>query len=132
MVRQMTDEHKEAMAKARVENRNVAEYLEALETHRPKRGRQRTVESMQGRLQEIAATLDMASPVRRVQLVQERMDLEREITASQEVVDITDLEDQFVTVAAAYSGRKGISYSAWREVGVPAGVLQRAGISRSS
>ena len=45
--------------------------------------------------------------------------------------DVTALEDEFVGVAKAYSERNGISYQAWREVGVPAAVLSHAGISRS-
>jgi hypothetical protein len=32
--------------------------------------------------------------------------------------------------ARAYSRAKGISYGAWREVGVPADVLREAGIAR--
>ena len=32
----------------------------------------------------------------------------------------------------AYSARKGISYAAWRELGVEPAVLKKAGISRSS
>ncbi len=34
--------------------------------------------------------------------------------------------------AAKYAERKGISYAAWRELGVPADVLKKAGISRGS
>ena len=34
--------------------------------------------------------------------------------------------------AAGYAERKGISYTAFRSVGVPAAVLKAAGISRSS
>jgi hypothetical protein len=41
------------------------------------------------------------------------------------------LEKDFVKVARAYGSRKGISYTAWRSVGVSAGVLQRAGIART-
>ena len=33
-----------------------------------------------------------------------------------------------MVVAAAFSTRKGISKKAWREVGVPAAVLKRAGV----
>ncbi len=131
MVRQMSDEHKAANAKARSENRAVSDYLEALETNRPKRGRKRTADAMQKRLEAIAEDLETASPIRRVQLVQERIDLEQAIVASDDAVDMSELEDGFVAVAQAYSGRKGITYSAWREVGVPASVLQRSGISRS-
>jgi hypothetical protein len=48
-----------------------------------------------------------------------------------DAVDIEELEDAFVGIAASYSVRQGISYQSWREVGVPASVLARAGISRS-
>jgi len=44
--------------------------------------------------------------------------------------DLAALEADFVQVAASYSARKGISYTAWRELGVSADVLKRAGISR--
>ena len=46
-------------------------------------------------------------------------------------VDISSLEEAFVKVAKGYSARQGISYAAWRQVGVEAGVLRRAGIGRS-
>ena len=35
-------------------------------------------------------------------------------------VDLGAIEDGFVAVAGSYSERQGISYAAWREVGVPA------------
>ena len=132
MVRQMSDEHKAANAKAREENRAVSDYLEALESNRPRRGRKRTAEVMRKRLAAIAEALESATPIRRVQLIQERIDLEQAIVASSETIDISDLEAGFVEVAVSYSGRKGITYSAWREVGVPASVLQRSGISRGA
>ena len=47
-------------------------------------------------------------------------------------VDLTAVEEGFVKAAKSYSERKGISYSTWREVGVSADVLKRAGISRGS
>lgn len=130
MVRHMSDEHKAANARARAENKAVSAYLEGLESNRPRPGRRRTAESMKKRIEAIGEALESATPIRRVQLVQERIDLERELSAPKETVDISGLEDDFVGVAVSYSGRKGITYSAWREVGVPAAVLKRAGISR--
>ena len=130
MVRHMTEEHKAANARARAENKAVSAYLEALESNRPRPGRRRTAESMQKRVEAIGEALETATPIRRVQLVQERIDLERALSAPSETVDISAIEDGFVDVAVSYSGRKGITYSAWREVGVPAAVLKRAGISR--
>ena len=130
MVRHMSDEHKAANAKARSENRAVSAYLEGLESNRPRPGRRRTAESIRKRIEAIGEALESATPIRRVQLVQERIDLERALSAPAETVDISELEDAFVAVAVSYSGRKGITYAAWREVGVPAATLKRAGISR--
>ena len=59
------------------------------------------------------------------------MDLEAELEQLQGgAVDLSDLEADFVKVAADYGARKGISYTAWREAGVDAAVLKKAGIKR--
>ena len=128
----MSDEHKAALAEGRNQGRSVRRYLEALEAHRPKRGRKRTPESVQKRLDRIDAELAKADPLKRLQLIQERLDLKSELDAAGTKVDLTELEQEFVSAAAAYSARKGISYAAWRELGVEAAVLKRAGVSRSS
>ena len=128
----MSDEHKAALAEGRNQGRSVRNYLEALEAHRPKRGRKRTPESMQKRLDKIDVELAAADQLKRLQLIQERLDLKAELDASGEKVDLSGLEQGFVDAAAAYSARKGISYAAWRELGVEASVLKRAGVSRSS
>lgn len=47
-------------------------------------------------------------------------------------VEISDLEDAFIEVAKGYGDRKGISYATWRDVGVSAATLKRAGVSRTS
>lgn len=126
----MSAEHKQALAVGRDQGRAVRRYLEALEAHRPKRGRKRTPESIQKRLAEIEKRLDSADPLTRLQLVQERMNLQDELAAKSDVVDLTALEEDFVRAAREYGQRKGISYSAWREAGVDASVLKRAGIRR--
>jgi len=128
----MSDEHKAALAEGRNQGRSVRRYLEALEAHKPKRGRKRTRESMQKRLDRIDVELAGADPLKRLQLIQERLDLHAELDAAGEKVDLSGLEQEFVDAAAAYSARKGISYAAWRELGVEPGVLKRAGIPRSS
>ena len=129
--RTMTDEHKAALAIGRNESRLVKTYLEALEAHKPKRGRKRTTESINKRLGVIEEQLADADPLVRVALVQERMDLTNELAGMEEGIDLSELEDGFVAVARSYSERRGITYFAWREVGVDAAVLKRAGISRS-
>ena len=127
----MSDEHKKALALGRDQGRAVRRYLEALEAHKPKRGRKRTPESIVRRLGVIEERLESADALTRLQLVQERMDLQIELATKSEGVDLTALEDEFVRAAGDYGARKGISYRAWREAGVDAAVLTRAGIRRS-
>ncbi|MFP4513349.1 MAG: hypothetical protein ACLFRV_10440 [Acidimicrobiales bacterium] len=127
---EMTDEHKAALAEGRAQGRAVRRYLEALEAHKPKRGRKRTPESIKKRLERIDVELADADPVKRLELTQERMDLQSELDASTNKVDLTELESEFVKAAKPYAERKGISYEAFRAVGVPAATLRDAGITR--
>ena len=62
----------------------------------------------------------------------EHQGYERELETLNTKVDLTGLETAFVKTAAQYAQRKGISYAAWRELGVSADVLKQAGISRAS
>lgn len=128
----MTSEHKDALALGREQGRSVRRYLEALELHKPKRGRKRTAESVQKQLAAIEGKLAISDPLTRVQLIQQRMDLQRELAAKDQHVDLGALEGDFVKSAREYGQRKGISYAAWREAGVDAAVLKRAGIARSA
>lgn len=128
----MSAEHKQALAIGREQGRAVRRYLEALEAHKPKRGRKRTPDSIQRRLDAIEERLAAADPLTRLQLVQERMDLTSELAAKSNTVDLSALEDEFVNAAREYGDRKGISYAAWREAGVDPSVLKRAGIRRGA
>ena len=128
----MSDTHKAALAEGRDQGRAVRRYLEALEAHKPRRGRKRTPESMTKRLEAIEQKLPQADPLTRLQFVQERMDLQRQLEASDSTVDLQELEDEFVKAAADYSRRKSITYAAWREAGIDPGVLRRAGIRRGA
>jgi hypothetical protein len=85
---------------------------------------------MQKRLEAIEGRLASADPLTRLHLLQERMDLERQLAAGDNGVDLAELEDAFVAAAEPYGRRKGITYSAWREAGVDPAVLRRAGIRR--
>jgi hypothetical protein len=128
----MSDDHKAALAEGRSQGRAVRRYLEGLDAHRPKRGRKRTPESMNKRLDKLESELESADPLKRLQLIQERLDLEDELARTAAKIDLVDLEKAFVDAAGPYSKRKGISYTAWRELGVPASVLKQAGVSRSA
>jgi len=128
----MSDSHKAALAEGREQGRAVRRYLEALEAHKPRRGRKRTPESMEKRLAAIEERLSQADPLTRLQLVQERMDLQRQLEAADTTIDMQELEDEFVKAAPDYSRRKGITYAAWREAGIDPAILRRAGIRRGA
>jgi hypothetical protein len=128
----MSKQHKAALAEGRDQGRAVRRYLEALDAHKPRRGRKRSPESLKKRLDDVETEIATADPLKRLHLVQERLDLQNALEASESKVDLDQLEKDFVSSAAPYSERKGISYSAWRELGVPAQVLDRAGITCSA
>ena len=107
-------------------------YLEALRETKPKRGRKRTRDSIAKQLADIEARLPVATPIEELKLVQDRRDLQTELAAMGDSIDLSAVEADFVKVARTYGDRKGISYASWREVGVPAAVLARAGISRGN
>jgi hypothetical protein len=116
----LTPEHKAAMAAGRTEGRAVREYLDALRSNKPKRGRKRTPDSIKARL-----ALD------ELRLVQERRNLQHELETMGASIDMAALEADFVKVAKTYSERQGIAYATWRDVGVDPAVLKAAGITRA-
>jgi hypothetical protein len=129
----MSDTHKEALAEGRNHARIVGRYLDALEANKPRRGRKRTPDSVKKRLATVETELNDASGLNRLNLLQERRDLEVELATMQAgAPDLSGLEKDFVKVAKSYSAKKGISYGAWREFGVPPETLKKAGISRSN
>ncbi len=128
----MSDDHKTALARGRVEGKAVRDYLEALRANKPKRGRKRTAATIEKRLAAIDEQLKSADGLTELRLVQERLDLGEELRSMGDGADLAALEEAFVEVAKSYSDRQGISYAAWRTVGVAPAVLKRAGISRAS
>ena len=130
--RTMSDAHKAALAEGRELGRAVRQYLEALDSTKPQRGRRRTPDSVRKRLAKLPDEIATADAAKRVSLIQERIDLERELAELSNSTDIAALETGFVAAAKRYSEIKGLSYAAWREAGVPAAVLKAADIRRST
>jgi hypothetical protein len=131
--RSMTDQHKAALAEGRAQGRIVANYLDALEAHRPRRGRKRTIDTVRRQLAETSQQIKDAGGSGRLELIQRRRDLETELDTMQAGgADLPALEREFVKVGKGYAARKGISYASFREFGVPAEVLAKAGINRGS
>ena len=109
-------------------------YLVALEKHQPRRGRPRTPKTLEDRLRKLDAEYEQADPLRRLHLEQRRLDVQSqldELLASRGEAP-AELEDGFAAVAAEYAEKHGITYTAWRRLGVPARVLRKAGVSRTS
>jgi hypothetical protein len=132
----LSDDHKAALVAGRAEARIVRDYLTALREHRPRPGRKRTPESVRQRLQDVEEELakdptEADDPLLVLELIQARIDLTAEL-AGFERSALPALEDRFVEVASAYARRKGVTYEAWRELGVSAVVLRRAGIRPDS
>lgn len=126
----MTKAHKQALAAGRAEGKIVRDYLEALKRTKLKRGRKRTPESIKRRLNTIKNEFENVDAVTQLKYAQERLDLAIELAELTAKVDIAPLEKAFVKIAKGYGERNGITYSAWREIGVDATVLKKAGVTR--
>lgn len=125
----MTDDHKAALARGRTEAAAIKRYLQALDARRP--GRPVTLAGLQEKLDLLIRKIaEEDDALKKVDLVQMRLDTEQRIAGFEEI-DFETLESGFVRYARGYSDRKGISYSAWREIGVPAPILKQAGIPRT-
>ena len=126
----MSSAHKKALANGRTEGRVIREYLEIVEATKPKRGRRRTPESITRRLGVINTELKTADAVTKVRLIQERLNLRRELSAMKSKTEIVSAETKFIKVARSFSQRNDITYDAWREFGVTPSVLKKAGITK--
>jgi hypothetical protein len=126
----MSNEHKAALAQGRREARAIKAYLEALEARRP--GRPVSKESLEKRMDKMNQKLEASgNPLEAVDLIQAKLDIEKALSELESSVDMGTLEAGFVEHAPSYSDRKGVSYTAWREFGVPANVLRAAGIKET-
>jgi hypothetical protein len=68
--------------------------------------------------------------VRKISLLQKRLDLQKELSRLEMSTEGDAYEANFIKHAAAYSKRRGISWETWIEAGVPRAVLTKAGIER--
>lgn len=127
----MTPEHKAALAKGRAQSRAVKDYLNLLERDR-KRGPKMTADKLEKRLEDTREAIENeADPAKRLELIQKRLDDEERLGDLQDQPDTDAIEQGFVESAKEYGERKGITYTAWRELGVPAAVLKQAGVPRT-
>lgn len=126
----MSKEHKQALARGREQARAIKLYLDSLQPKQ--RGRPKTVASQKSRVEALRKRSEAEpDPLKKVQLLQARLDAEEELSRLSGRGDAAAAEREFIQNAAEYSARKAISYAAWREAGVPAAVLAKAGIRRT-
>lgn len=126
--RRMSDDHKQALAEGRRQGKAVRDYLAAIAAANSKpRGRKpsQTPDEIQS---QIDAEPD---PTKRLDLIQKRLNAEERLAAENDGIDLDALEQDFVAAIKPYAERKGISYTALREAGVPAAVLKQAGVART-
>jgi hypothetical protein len=130
--RKLSPAHKRALAEGRTMSAVVDRYLSAVNTPK-RRGRKVSKAALQHRLTDSRARVKLASGVDKVLAAQEVRDLEIRIanieTASGD--DIKSLETAFVKIARRFGENRGIGYGAWRDAGVPAVVLKKAGVART-
>jgi hypothetical protein len=123
----MSQEHKGALAQGRLEARSIKAYLKALEARKP--GRPVTKESLEKRLHRVDSKLESETdPLKKLDLMQSKVDIEVAMSGVQDGANMEELARGFVAHAKSYSERKGITYSTWRQFGVPAELLRKAGI----
>ena len=123
----MTEEHKARLAEGRNAGRVVRRYIESLTSTRPRLSREEIVK----RLEAVEASLPSGTALLDLKLYSERDRLQEQLDAIDNMAEFEQLEQEFIHVAAEYSRKKGITYNAWRNVGVPAGTLKAAGITRA-
>lgn len=129
--RKMSAAHKTALAEGRRMSSTVDVYLRALNTPK-KRGRQVSAEALRKRLTDAQTRSRTSTGIDRVLAAQEVRDLRARLASpSGNNVDMKALETAFARVAKKFSAARGVTYGAWRDAGVPADVLKRAGITRT-
>lgn len=128
--RELSATHLASLAEGREQGRDVQRYLNALESRKPRRGRRRTVASIERRLAKIEKDLPDAGALQRLHLLQERTDLQAELEASQSSGEeaFAEIEAAFIRSVKSYSMREGITTDTWRKMNVPSVILRRGGM----
>jgi hypothetical protein len=110
----------------RAETNAVAAYLSALRAPKVPARSRATLEKRRAQLEQWIA--EEPSPIREVELIQQRLDIDAQLAQIDQAARLPELEEAFVKVAASWAKRSRISAAALREVGVPARVLNQAGL----
>jgi len=130
--RTMSAAHKKALAGGRTMSATVDRYLAAINTPKT-RGRKVTKATLTQRLTNTQTQAKTATGVDQVLKAQEIRDLQAKLAQMNATsgADVKSLESAFVKIAKTFGQNRGIGYGAWRDAGVPADVLKRAGVART-
>jgi hypothetical protein len=119
----MTAKHKAALATGRREASAVRRYLEALEQD----GDRADTDKLRKRVEDLRGKIEGESdPLRRVEIIEQRLREEKALEDAQAAPDIEALEADFAEAVASYSERKGITYKAGANWGCPPQYSDRA------
>jgi hypothetical protein len=110
----------------RAETNAVAAYLTALRAPKVPRRDRAKIEPRRAKVEHWIG--EEQSPIRQVELIQRRLDIDAQLAQADQADRLGELEEAFVNVAASWAKRSGSRAAALREVGVPASVLRRAGL----
>jgi hypothetical protein len=116
-------------SEGRAATRAINDYLLYLETSKPRRGRKRDPERIRMQIESLNQKLAETHGVRKVSLLQKRIELQEELARLTMATDGEAYEANFIKHAADYSKRRKIGWNAWIEAGVPPAVLKAAGIT---
>lgn len=90
-----------------------------------------TPETLKKQLEGVEENLAAAnSALQKLTLIQRKLDIEKQLGILCGVQSFEQIEQAFVDIGLDLATRKGITYEAFRLIGIPAGVLERAGIKR--
>ena len=130
--RTLSAAHKRALAEGRTMSATVDRYLSAVNTPK-RRGRKVSKAALVQRLSDARQKAKSATGVDRVLAAQEVRDLQARIASMNAAsgTDVKGLESEFVKIAKRFGENRGIGYGAWRDAGVPAVVLKKAGVART-
>ena len=130
--RTLSAAHKRALAEGRTMSATVDRYLSAVNTPK-RRGRKVSKATLYERLADARERAKSATGVEKVLAAQEVRDLQTRIASMNAAsgTDVKSLEAAFVRIAKKFGENRGIGYGAWRDAGVPAVVLKKAGVART-
>jgi hypothetical protein len=129
--RTLSAAHKRALAEGRTMS-TVDRYLSAVNTPK-QRGRKVSKATLTQRLAAARERAKSTTGVEKVLAAQEVRDLQNKLASLNAAsgTDVKSLEAEFVRIAKKFGENRGIGYGAWRDAGVPAVVLKKAGVART-